>query len=72
LTTPWLFPDKKERQRCAEAIVDIMRRVNPQNFDNKDQEQSLWDHLAVMSNFKLDIDYPVDISNATKIINKPE
>ena len=65
------IPDRKERQRCAETIVEIMRRVNPQNFDNKDEEQSLWDHIAVMSDFKLDIDYPVDVSKATKIVARP-
>lgn len=65
------LPDRKERQRCAETIVEIMRRVYPQNFDSKDLEQSLWDHLAVISGFKLDIDYPVDVTKAIKLVAKP-
>ncbi|PTL33945.1 DUF4290 domain-containing protein [Prevotella sp. oral taxon 376] len=61
--------DKKERQRCAETIIAIMSRMFPQNRENGDLTQKLWDNLAIMSGFKLDIDWPVDISDA-RIINK--
>ena len=64
--------DREERQRCAETIVAIMNRMLPQNHSNEDHEQMLWDHLALMSGFKLDIDYPYDVSQALKIAAKPE
>ena len=64
--------DKGERQRCAETIIGIMERMFPQAQDGADHEQKLWDHLAIMSNFKLDIDYPVDISEAKNIMKKPQ
>lgn len=64
--------DKAERQQCAEAIVCIMERMFPQNKVNNDYKQKLWDHLAIMSNFKLDIDYPYDVSVAAKIADKPQ
>ena len=64
--------DRAERQHCAEAIVAIMSRMFPQNRNNKDHEQMLWDHLALMSGFKLDIDYPYDVTQALKIATKPE
>lgn len=63
--------DRAERQRCAETIVSIMGKMLPQN-SNEDHEQMLWDHLALMSGFKLDIDYPYDVSQALKIASKPE
>lgn len=63
---------KAERQRCAETIVAIMGRMTPQNREATDQKQKLWDHLAIMSDFKLDIDYPFDVSEAKKISTKPE
>lgn len=63
---------KEERQRCAETIIGIMERMFPQSNENVDYEQKLWDHLAIMSNFKLDIDYPVDISEAKSILKKPQ
>lgn len=63
---------KEERQRCAYSIISIMERMSPQSRENKDYKQKLWDHLALMSNFQLDIDYPVDINEAKKITTKPE
>lgn len=63
---------KEERQRCAETIIDIMGRMFSQNRENADYKQKLWDHLAIMSDFKLDIDWPVDISEAKSIMKKPE
>lgn len=64
--------NKDERQRCAETIIGIMERMFPQAQDGADYEQELWDHLAIMSNFKLDIDYPVDITEAKNIMKKPQ
>ena len=66
------LPTKEERQRCAEAIVAIMDRMFPQNRDSADHVQKLWDHLAIMSDFKLDIDYPYDLSQAKTITKKPD
>ena len=64
--------DRQERQNCAESIVDIMERMIPQNHTDEDYKQKLWDHLAIMSNFQLDIDYPYDVSQAARIATKPE
>lgn len=63
---------KAERQRCAETIICIMERMAPQAKENIDYKQKLWDHLAIMSGFKLDIDYPVDISEAHSMMEKPK
>ena len=64
--------DRKERQRCAESIIKIMDRMFSENRGLENHEQKLWDHLAIMSDFQLDIDYPFDVSNAAKIAKKPE
>lgn len=64
--------DRGERQRCAEAIVAIMKRMFPDGSNAEDQERKLWDHLAIMSDFKLDIDYPYDVTHAEQIAQKPE
>lgn len=63
--------DRDERQRCANAIVAIMERMFPQAAGTPDFEHKLWNHLAIMSGFRLDIDYPCDISQAGKIAEKP-
>ena len=64
--------DKKERQRCAETIIAIMDRMFPQNRQNADYKHKLWDHLALMSNFEIDIDWPYDIDQAATITTRPE
>lgn len=64
--------DREERRVCAENIVAIMEKMSPQNRENPDYKRKLWDHLAIMSRFSLDIDYPYDVSGARKITTKPE
>ena len=64
--------DREERQRCAETIIAVMDRMFPENRGVEDHEQKLWDQLAIMSNFQLDIDFPYDVSDAVKIATKPE
>ena len=64
--------DRDERQRCAETIIGIMERMFPQNKENNDHQQKLWDHLALMSRFQLDIDWPFDVQQAARIAVKPE
>ena len=53
--------EKTERQRCAETIVHIMGSMFPNNRTQPDYERKLWDHLAIMSDFQLDIDYPFEV-----------
>lgn len=62
--------DRAERQQCAETIVQTMSHMFPQSKESEDNQQKLWDHLAIMSKFKLDIDYPYDVSQAAKIYSK--
>lgn len=53
--------DRDERTRCANAIVNIMGNLFPHLRDVDDFKHKLWDHLAIMSDFKLDIDYPYEV-----------
>lgn len=64
--------DREERQRCANTIVKIMRGMFPHLRDTAEVNQRLWDHLAVMSDFKLDIDYPVEIVRKESLNVKPD
>lgn len=65
------LPTRAERQRCANAIIAIMERMMPQTQNTPDHKHKLWDHLALMSGIKLDIDYPYDISEAKKMMARP-
>lgn len=64
--------DREERQRCANTIVNIMGSMFPQLRDVEDFRNKLWDHLAIMADFKLDIDYPVEIVRKESLEVKPE
>lgn len=64
--------DRKERQRCANTIIGIMGNMFPHLRDVPDFKHKLWDHLAIMSDFKLDIDYPYPIIRPDEVQVKPE
>lgn len=64
--------DKAERQRCAQTIINIMGGMFPHLRDVPDFKHKLWDHLAMMSDFKLDIDYPCEIISAENLDTTPE
>ena len=64
--------DREERQRCANTIISIMGGMFPHLRDVPDFKHKLWDHLAIMSDFKLDIDYPFEIVKKEDLVVKPE
>ena len=64
--------DKSERQSCAQEIIRLMETKVPELHDNADFEQTLWDHLYLMSHKQLDIDWPFDVTAAEKLQEKPK
>lgn len=56
--------DKPARQAYAERIVKVMAQLNPQMRSTPNFRQTLWNHLAFMAGYKLDIDYPYEIEVA--------
>ena len=64
--------DRAERQRCANTIINIMGSMFPHLRDVPDFKHKLWDHLAIMADFKLDIDYPFEIVKPEDLVIKPE
>lgn len=64
--------DRDERNACARVIVDTICRLNPQLRTNPEWRAKLWDHLAIMSNFQLDIDYPTEPVSPETLNSRPE
>lgn len=64
--------DRSERRACAERIVQTMAAMSRQKRNSPDLKRKLWNHLALISNFELDIDYPFDIQEAKQILDRPE
>ena len=63
--------DREERNRCANAIISIMGNLYPQLRDVNDFKHILWDHLAIMSDFKLDVDYPYEVVKKDDLQTRP-
>lgn len=53
--------DRNERTECAYTIVGIMSTMTEQSGNAEDFQQKLWNHLARIARYELDIDYPVEI-----------
>ncbi len=63
--------DRDERNKCAKAIIQIMGQLNPHLRDISDFTHKLWDHLFLISKFKLDVDSPYPKPNAESFTTKP-
>jgi len=63
---------KEERNKIAAAIISVMGQLNPHLRDIADFKHKLWDHLFIISDFKLDIDSPYPIPDREEIFKKPE
>ncbi|HQC00608.1 MAG TPA: DUF4290 domain-containing protein [Methanospirillum sp.] len=64
--------DREERNRAARTIIQIMGNLNPQIRDTGDFKHKLWDHLAIIADFKLDIDSPYPQPDLSKFNEKPK
>lgn len=64
--------DRNERNRAARTIIQIMGNLNPHLRDEGDFKHKLWDHLALIAAFELDIDPPYPIPEPSKFIEKPK
>ncbi len=65
-------PDREKRQRIANEVIKLMGQLNPHLRDVVDYKHKLWDHLFVMSDFKLDVDSPYPVPSPETIKAKPD
>lgn len=64
--------DRDERNICATTIIDAMQTLFPVTGDADEYRRKLWDHLAIMSNFSLDVDYPYDVVDRRVLGDLPD
>jgi len=64
--------DRNERNRCANSIITIMGSMFPHLRDVSDFKHILWDHLSIMSDFQLDIDYPYKVVQKEDLFVRPK
>jgi hypothetical protein len=64
--------DRNERNRCAVTIVNHMAVIAPQRRDSSGSLSVFWDHLAIIAEFRLDVDYPCDIVKPEELNVRPQ
>lgn len=64
--------DREERNAAAKRTIEIMGNLFPYLRDVPDFKHKLWDHIAIMSDFKLDIDGPYPALKKEELVSKPK
>jgi hypothetical protein len=63
--------DKERRQKNAQAVIELMGFINPQLKNIEDYRHKLWDHLFLISEFKLDVESPYPIPTRESLRARP-
>ena len=64
--------DREKRTNMAKALVNIMAQLHPDQRDTVDYKRKLWDHLHIISEFRLDVDGPFPAPSPEDRIEKPK
>ena len=64
--------NKDERNKVAQAIIAVMGQLNPHLRDVVDFKHKLWDHIFIISDFKLDVDSPYPLPTRKTFETKPD
>jgi hypothetical protein len=64
--------DRDKRNRMAKSIIQMLTILNPELKKQHDFEHKLWDHLYIMSDFKMDVDSPYPPPSKELISMKPD
>lgn len=58
--------DPEQRQLFAEMVVDLMQQMQPQGRNvNREFKEKLWNHILMISKYKLDVKPPENIEIVT-------
>ena len=64
--------NRYERTRCASTIVKTMELLFPVQGNADAYRRKLWDHLAIMSDFSLDVDLPFELVSKSSLDDRPQ
>lgn len=65
------LPDLEERNRYAQAVIDLMGFLNPHLRDVADFKHKLWDHLHIISGYQIEVDSPYPKPTPEAALVKP-
>jgi hypothetical protein len=64
--------DKEARQRNAYSVIELMGFLNPHLKNVEDFRHKLWDHLFLISDFKLEVASPYPIPTRETLRARPQ
>jgi len=64
--------DQDKRQRNAQAVIELMGFLNPHLKNVEDFRHKLWDHLFLISDFKLEVASPYPIPTRETLRARPQ
>jgi hypothetical protein len=66
------IPDREERTKMAQMVVEIMALIHNINIQNNAETlHKLWDHVFIISDFKLDVDAPFPKPEEKSLVFEP-
>lgn len=66
------IPDREERNDCAYSIAHVMGNLFPELIGENNDVSKIWDQMMIMSQFKLDVDFPCEVITEEKFNPRPE
>ena len=65
--------DQEERLKLAKILIEMMKQLNPSIQENQDYIDRIWNHIFVISDFKLELEgAPVATPETSVFDKKPE
>ena len=64
--------DKERRLSNAQAVIELMGFINPQLKNIEDYRHKLWDHLYLISDFKLEVETPYPVPTRELLMARPK
>lgn len=64
--------DREKRTQLAKSTVKVMSQLNPNSKDSEGYWHKLWDHLFIISDFKLEIDSPYPMPEPSMLAKRPD
>ena len=63
--------NREERTNFAYEIAEMMGRLFPELKSDDETNKKVWDHLNIISGFRLDIDFPCEVLTEQELKHNP-
>ena len=63
--------DREKRTQAAKFMVNVMAQMHPLVKESGDYKHKLWDHLHIISGFRLNVDSPYPPPPPLSLSTKP-